>query len=165
MRGPRKIKVDYGRTDIYRFYNKIVENAVERSVHSKVLNEFNKEVSRLMLEEAFEYVIPQRLGTLRIKKYKPQIFDKDGNLKKTNLNPDWKKTIELWARDTEAKAAKKLVYHTNEHSDGYEYKWHFSNYRSLCKNKSAYCFVPSRTNKRAITALVKNENFTGDYYM
>jgi hypothetical protein len=166
IRGPRKVTVDYGRADVFKSFKKD-ENTpdLDRSTHSKVLNEFNKEVSRLILEEAFEFLLPARVGTLRIKKYKPKIFNKDGSLKKDKLNPNWKKTNELWNKDPEAKAQKKLVYHTNEHSDGYEYKWHFSNYRSMCENKSAYCFIPTRTNKRAITALVTDEEFTGDYFM
>lgn len=165
IRGPKKIQVDYARGDIYKSYKKTAKEPVVQSIHSKILNNFNKKVSRLILEETFEFLIPARLGTLRIKKYKPSVFDKEGNLKKDKLNPNWKLTKELWENDLEAKANKKLVYHTNEHSDGYEYKWHFSNYRSTCKNKSAYCFIPTRTNKRAITALVTNENFEGDYYM
>jgi hypothetical protein len=165
-RGPRKITVDYGRPDIFKAFNKVEDMPkISQSVHSKILNEFNKEVSRLILEEAFEFLIPNRVGTLRIKKYRPKIFNKDGDLRRGKLNPNWKKTNELWAKDPEAKASKTLVYHTNEHSDGYEYKWHFSNYRSTCANKSAYCFIPTRTNKRAITALVTDEDFTGDYFM
>lgn len=165
IRGPRKVTVDYGRSDIFKAFKKAEDIDIPQNIYSKVLNDFNREISRLILEEAFEFIIPNRIGTLRIKKYKPKIFNKDGELKKNKLNPNWKKTNELWAKDAEAKANKILVYHTNEHSDGYEYKWHFSNYRSICKNKSAYCFIPTRTNKRAITALVTNEEFKGDYYM
>tara|TARA_R110000803_G_scaffold49695_1_gene103403 strand:- start:1126 stop:1626 length:501 start_codon:yes stop_codon:yes gene_type:complete len=166
MRGPRKNKVDYGRPDIYKFYKKDGNDLlVSQSLHAKVLNSFNKKLSKIILEEAFEYIIPQRVGALRIKKYKPRLIDNEGNLIKKNLKPDWKATNELWARDEKAKENKTRVYHTNKHSDGYEYKWHFSNYRSNCVNKSAYCFLPSRTNKRGITALVTDENFEGDYYI
>lgn len=165
MRGPRKNKVDYARLDIFKFYKKAFkEDSVSQSLHSKVLNSFNKKLVRSILTDAFEYILPHRLGVLRIKKYKPQLLDKDGNLRKHKLKPNWKATNELWERSEEARKNKKLVYHTNEHSDGYQYKWHFSNYRSTCTNKSAYCFIPSRTNKRAITELVTDEEFTGDYY-
>jgi hypothetical protein len=165
-RGPRKHKADYGRMAMHTAYTKSTSELekVGYSTYAKVLNEFNKAVVHEILQSAFEYIMPCRLGTLRIKKYKPTIkVLKNGSIK-GKLKPDWKATKELWAKNEDAKKNKKLVYHTNDHSDGYEYKWHFSNYRSTCKNKSAYCFVPSRTNKRAITALVKDENFKGDYY-
>jgi len=164
MRGPRKNKVDFNRIDIHKGYRSFVDNPVLQSLHSKILNDFNKGVSALILEEAFEYIIPHRIGTIRIKKYKPKLLDKDGNLRKHVLRPNWKATKDLWAKDEEAKKNKTRVFHTNEHSDGYEYKWHFSNYRSNCSNKSAYCFIPSRNNSRTITALVMDDDFKGDYY-
>lgn len=165
-RGPRKNKVEYGRTAMYSLYRKVANNPVDKSVHSSVLNDFNKEISKAIMEEAYEYLLPFRLGTLRIKKYKAHYkIDEETGKIAGNLPVNWKATNELWANNPEAKEAKKMVYHTNEHSNGYQYKWNFSNYRSNCPNKSAYCFVPSRTNKRTLAALIKDEDFEGDYYM
>lgn len=165
-RGPRKIQVDYGRDDIYSLYKKSVDNPVDKKMHSAVLNSFNKAISKAITENAFEYIIPFRLGILRIKKYKAQYkIDEETGKIIGNLPVNWKATNELWKDNDEAKKDKKMVYHTNEHSNGYQYKWNFSNYRSNCVNKSAYCFVPSRTNKRTLAALIKDENFTGDFYM
>lgn len=166
-RGPRKITVDLGRPDMYKaFAKENGKNLVSSILYSKILNEFNKDVSKKILENAYEYVLPHKLGILRIKKYKQKVkIDDQGNLDTSNLSPNWKATKELWAKNAEAKKQKKRLFHTNEHSDGYQYKWHFSNYRSTCVNKSAYCFIPSRTNKRMIASLVKNEEFNGDFYM
>lgn len=166
-RGPRKIKVDYGRPDMYKaFIKENKKDSISSSIYSKVLNDFNKGISKEILENAYEFVLPQRLGIIRIKKYKQKVkIDNQGNLDTSNLSPNWKATNELWAKNAEAKKQKKRLFHTNEHSDGYQYKWHFSNYRSVCVNKSAYCFVPSRDNKRAITVLVTDEDFNGDFYM
>lgn len=165
-RGPRKIEVDYGRPDMFKAFAAVYGKDISSSVYSKVLNEFNKGVSKAMLEEAFEFLMPSRLGTLRIKKYKQEIkLREDGTLDTSNLAPNWQATNKLWENFPEAKANKKLVFHTNEHTDGYRCKWFFTNYRSNCKNKSAYYFVPSRTNKRTLTAHLKDEDFEGDYYM
>ena len=117
-----------------------------------------------MMEEAFEFLLPRRLGTMRIKKYKTKIKIDDSGKIIGSLSPNWAATKELWSNDSQARENKKMVYHTNEHSDGYQYKWHFSNYRSNCVNKSAYIFVPSRTNKRRLAELIKDEEFNGDYY-
>ena len=127
---------------------------------------YNKAISKEMLENAFEYILPFRLGIIRIKKYKAHYkVDEETGKIIGNLSPNWKATKELWKDNEKAKSEKKLVYHTNEHSDGYQYKWYFSNYRSNCINKSAYCFIPSRTNKRELASLIKDEEFDGDFYM
>ena len=165
---PRKIKVDCGRVDMYKAYSKEnkLETSISSSLHSKILNSFNKKISKKIMEESFEYIIPYRLGNLRIKKYKPSIkIDENGNLDYKGLSPNWKATKELWKKDKDAKKNKKIVFHTNDHSDGYNYKWHFSNYRSNCENRSVYSFIPSRTNKRTLAELIKDEEFTGDFYM
>jgi len=164
---PRKIKVDCGRMDMYKAYVKNnKEDKISYSTYSKVLNSFNKKISEKIMKESFEYIIPYRLGILRIKKYKPSIkIDENGNLDYKGLSPNWKATKELWKKDKEARKAKKIVFHTNDHSDGYNYKWHFSNYRSNCENRSVYSFIPTRTNKRTLAELIKDEEFTGDFYM
>lgn len=165
-RGPRKIKVDCGREELYNLYKTVVDKPVSKSTHSSVLNSFNKELSKAIMEDAFEYLLPFRLGSLRIRKYKAQYkIDEETGKIIGNLPVNWKATNELWSKNPEAKENKKRVYHTNEHSDGYQYKWNFSNYRSNCINKSAYCFVPSRTNKRALASLIKDEDFRGNFYM
>lgn len=164
----RKIKVDCGRMDMYRTYvkeNKL-EDKIDYSLYSKILNLFNKKISKKVMEESFEYMLPYRLGNLRIKKYKPsRKIDENGNLDYKGLSPNWKATKELWKKDEEAKENKKIVFHTNDHSDGYNYKWHFSNYRSNCGNRTLYYFIPTRTNKRELAGLIKNEEFTGDFYL
>jgi len=165
-RGPRKVTVDHGRPSMYKLYKKSVDNPVSSSIYSVILNDFNKAISKEMLENAFEYILPFRLGIIRIKKYKAHYkVDEETGKIIGNLSPNWKATKELWKDNEKAKSEKKLVYHTNEHSDGYQYKWYFSNYRSNCINKSAYCFIPSRTNKRELASLIKDEEFDGDFYM
>lgn len=165
-RGPRRVDVDYGREDMYKLYKSVVDNPKESKLYSAVLNDFNKTISKEITEHALDYLLPLRLGNLRIKKYKAHYkIDEETGKIIGNLSPNWKATKLLWENDKIAKETKKLVYHTNEHSDGYQYKWHFSNYRSNCINRSAYCFIPSRTNKRSLATLIKDEDFTGDYYM
>ena len=169
-RGKGKVEVHYGRVDMYKHYNKSIEGKhdmyhVPYSDFSKVLNKFNKAMSKLILEEAYEYILPKRLGILRIKKFKPKLkLDEDGKLKTKFLPVDWKATNELWAINEQAKEDKKRVYYLNNHSDGYRYLWYYSTYRSALPNKSLYRFIPTRTNKRELASLIKDTNFKGDYY-
>ena len=169
-RGKGKIKVDYGRTDMYKHYNKTVNGKPERfqlsySDFSKVLNKFNKDITTLIMKDAHEFILPKRLGIIRIKKYKPKLkLDEEGNLKTKYLPVDWKSTNELWANNEEARENKKRVYYLNNHSDGYRYLWYYSTYRSALPNKSLYRFIPTRTNKRDLSRLIKDPYFKGDYY-
>ena len=60
---PRKIKVDCGRMDMFKAYSKNnKEDKLSYSTYSKVLNSFNKKISKKIMEESFEYIIPYRLG-------------------------------------------------------------------------------------------------------
>lgn len=168
-RGKGKSNADYGRTHIYKHYkNNVKDMSIEYQLtsteHSNILNAFNKELARLILEESFDYILPHRIGSMRIKKYKPTLLKDNGELNIRHLNVDWKKTNEMWNNDPATKEAKKVVYYENTHSEGYNYRWYFSNYRSNCINKTAYCFKPSRTNKRRLAQLIKDPNFKGDFY-
>jgi hypothetical protein len=133
--------------------------------YSTVVNSFNKKVVDAMVYEAYEYLLPHRLGNLRVKKYKPAIrLDEDGNLKKHRLIPNWEATNKLWAENKEAAKEKKVIFYTNRHTEGYSYKWYFTNYRSNCINKSYYYFVPTRGNKRKLAGALKSEDLNIDYY-
>ena len=169
-RGKGKIKVHYGRVDMYKHYIETSDkepgtNQVSYSDYCTVLNMFNKGISKAIMEDAYEFILPKRLGTIRIKKYKPKVrLDDDGKLITNNLAVDYKATNELWQNNPEAKKAGKKVFHLNNHSDGYRYIWYYSTYRSNLPNKSLYRFIPTRTNKRELSRLIKDDNFKGNYY-
>lgn len=172
-RGAGKISSDIKRSDMYKAYKRQVKDDGDSHIfnlsskeYSKVVNLFNKKVSSKILEDAFEFILPYRLGILRIKKYKSKLkLDPvTGELMKHRLRPNWKATKDLWDANPEAKENKKIVYHLNEHTEGYNFKWHFSNYRSNCPNKSSYSFIPTRDNKRRLAAILKDELRTIDYY-
>ena len=169
-RGTGKVETHYGRPDMYKHYTKVTAGKrdmydVSFSDFSKVLNKFNKDICSLILEDAYEFILPKRLGIIRIKKYKPKLkLDDEGNLKTKYLPVDWKATNELWATNEKAKDEKKRVYYLNNHSDGYRYLWYYSTYRSALPNKSLYRFIPTRSNKRNLASLIKSDDFKGDYY-
>jgi len=91
-RGPRKVTVDHGRPSMYKLYKKSVDNPVSSSTYSVILNDFNKAISKEMLENAFEYILPFRLGIIRIKKYKAhyKVDEETGKImKKLNQKKNW----------------------------------------------------------------------------
>ena len=56
----KKHNADYGRIHMYSTYSKRVpvNKRVDKKVYRHVLNEFNKKVIDLILNEAFEFIIP-----------------------------------------------------------------------------------------------------------
>jgi hypothetical protein len=82
-------------------------------------------------------------------------FDEDGNI--VNLQRNQKATNELWEKDPEAKAQRKVIYHFNEHTNGYVYKvmWHKKN--MIVTNKFKYRLLLSRKNKRTIPQILRND--------
>lgn len=88
----------------------------------------------------------------RFKEYK----DKDGNIKRVvNLKPNWQKSKELG----------KKVYHTNEHSDGYNFRWLWFYQDAKLLFSDLYVFRPGRYASRAIARYVKKDDDSRHNYL
>ena len=144
-RGPGKLNADYTSRDIYKQYKKDTPKDIQVSydVFNKVTSEFNKLVLDKVLNESEQVKFPCGLGTLRIKKTKMKFNVKN---KKRMFSPDWVKTKEVG----------KLVYHMNEHRNGYRYRFHWDKKKSRIKNKKHYSFITARSPKRRLAHILKN---------
>jgi hypothetical protein len=163
----KKNLTDYGIRDAFKFYKKkhAADENINSSEFSTICKDFNKRVSNLVIYENFSFLLPFRLGRIRIRKYKPKTYiQKDGTLDKSRLRPDWYATKKLWAKDPKAKEEKKLVFHLNNHTDGFQHRWFWEKLTSNVKNNSAYSFIPSRNNKRTLAFVLKNDELEVDYF-
>jgi len=105
------------------------------------------------VREGEEVTMPARIGTLFIQGTKKNLkFNKDGV---PLLPPNWAKTKELWERNPDAKATKKIVYCLNEETNGVVYKVNWSKNRVPIENKIYYNLILTRDNKRAIHQSIK----------
>ena len=77
---------------------------------------------------------------------------------------EYANTNKLWSTNKEAKKNKKLVFHLNDHSNGYQHRWFWEKRESNIPNHSAYCFLPSRLNKRTLAKALKDENTDIDFF-
>ena len=139
----------------YKQYKETTTNEiVDSKTYIDYANEFNKFLAEKVIE-GYEITLPARLGTLSIigKKQKIKV---DENGKIFGLAPDWVKTKELWDNNPKAKEEKKLLYHTNNHTDNTIYKFLWSKNRILITNKILYSLRMTRDNKRKVHSLVKN---------
>jgi len=132
----------------YRLYKESVANPIDIKTYLILTADYNKFLIDKVLEGK-EITLPSRMGTLSILGKEQKIrFDEEGKI--AGLAPDWVKTKELWDSNPEAKAEKKLLYHTNSHTDNVRYKYLWSKKNVLVENKTLYSLRLTRTNKRAV---------------
>ena len=115
--------------------------------YRRVCEEFNKLIIDGILLKAKEFKMPYRLGTLRILKK-----EMNYSAGKNKLKIDWKATNENG----------KVIYHLNDHTDGFNYRWFWSKKTAIVKNKTIYSFQATRTNKRRLAGLLKTKQV--DYF-
>jgi hypothetical protein len=151
-----KTAVDIPLTLSYKFYKNNYENPVNKNVYIKVLKIANKKIINLLFK-GIVLSLPYRLGTLYVKRYKPNYkFNSDNSLRLVSNSKeiDWKETNLLWKEHPETKRKKYLTY-DNIHSDGYRMKLKW-----LMWNKNPgfriYNFVPARNLVRDLAKYIKN---------
>ena len=147
------MKKFFNTRDSYVVYKNMSANPINISQYVQIINHFMKFLITKLLITG-EINIPERLGKLSIFGKKVNVRIEDGEIK--GLAPDWVKTKQLWDSDTEAKENKQLVYHFNEETNGIRYKFFWSKNRVLVSNKTLYNLRMTRSNKRELSRLVKN---------
>jgi hypothetical protein len=140
-------KTDLNIRSSFKSYFKETKNPVELNTFIPIANGYMEFLIKKVISGE-EVTLPARLGTLFIQGVKKKLsFNKNGI---PMLPPNWRKTKELWDKNPEAKATKKIVYCLNEETNGVVYKLHWSKNRVPIENKIYYTFILTRDNKRAI---------------
>lgn len=135
---------------------------IDKSTFNKVQRMFFENLFQNMIFENFIYNIPNDMGTLSITKKKTKSYIDDTGKLRHNFPVDWGKTIKLWKENMEAKERKQLVYHENQHSDGFRYRFKWNKYENVyrgVRHLRFFKFIPNRLT--AITplsiALINNQ--------
>lgn len=174
-----RVKEKNGIREIYKFYlDKFTKREIQSGsvldykAFSEIIKEFNLELSRIIIEEGTEFKLPVRLGFFRIKKYKKKIkINPDGTVDKSKMSVDWQKTRQQWAKEypglsnEELKKikGKTLIYHLNEHTDGYKFFLYWNKKESNAINRSVYSFIFTNVNYRWLAHTLKY-NYEVQYY-
>lgn len=144
-----KLKSDIGIQDFYSEYKREAEvknrKVLPYNLYSKILTDFNKEVSYRITFKCETYKMPNRLGLLGVIKFH-QNFNQSN---KHKFAVDWKKSKEIGM----------IIYH--EHSERYMWRWDKSHTRF--KGKKYYAFRATKQNKLLITQAIRS-NPKLDYY-
>ena len=155
-RNKSKVKADYSTNDLYDYYCSRSKNPISKKAYSSAIREYNTEVLRLIVFDGLDYSMHGRVGSFRIRKFDNSLrLNKDGEVA-NKLRPDWFKTKQKWlelypektAEEIKAIPSKPIIYHLNEHSDGYVFKWYWDKTTSNIKNQTVYKFEPIRQMKR-----------------
>lgn len=173
-----KYKADIGTKDLYDYYLKnvpMIESLsggktrgsyqMKQSEYAAILKDINISITRLMILENFEFKLPCQLGVISIKQ-KPIKYelDRNGELNTKILSVDYKALRELWSTDEEARKNRTLVFHTNEHTNGYTMKYWWTRRKSRVKGIHLYYFVPCRQMKRAPASYLKDPDLKLSYF-
>lgn len=155
-RSKKKIPVEYGMKDFYKFYKDNYPYKVSRKVYNDVISDLHKFIIEDIVESADDFMFPHRMGYLSvIKKKKGVKLLPDGTVINT-APPDWKATNALWAEDPEAAAKKLIVRYKNTHTGGYVYSIKHTKYNATFKNKRVSCFKASRDFNRSLKVRIND---------
>ena len=138
--------------DAYKEYEKEITKDTFFDIgykdYRKACEMFNKEICEKILLNAEEFILPYRLGSIRIKKRKMSFKDK------ARLKIDWQETKKLGS----------IVYHMNDHTDNFRFGWKWDRTSTIVKNKQVYSFEATRANKRRLASLLKDRLSGVDYF-
>ena len=139
--------------DAYDYYVKTAEwDVVDRKTFATLCMLFNRAIMHKVMEGK-RVPLPAKMGAIEIKGFKEKVhFNQEGRVE--GLSPNWKETKKLWAEHPEAKAVKKIVYNTNEHSSGIRYKFLWCKKHCHVTNKTVYSLRVTRSLKRELSARI-----------
>lgn len=154
----------------YSCYLKAIKNKKDKfkiplKDYSRIINMAHELISKGMIEDKFIFKPPYLHCKFRVKKYKQPIkLDENGKIIKSNLPVNWKETNEYWKKNPIAKEKKILIYHLNDHSDGFRYRFSKNRRSNDNKNLAYYSFLPTRKNNRMLAAFVLNPYNNIEFY-
>lgn len=134
----------YTGKDFYRSYIDYVSDnplyQVDYKTFRGIINDYFKYLRDELIENGKEIKLPCRLGTLSIVKHKPKEYSG------RSLRIDY----------AESKKYNKVIYHLNDHTGGYKYRFYWNKHNMLTKNKTMYQLIMTRDNKRHLAQILKN---------
>ena len=115
---------------------------VPYETYKLVLSEMCNVILDYVLERSEGFKMPYGLGFIQVGKYRPKWFNPK------SLSVDYKAS----------KDYDKKIYHLNEHSDGYKYRFHWSRLPQTFPDRYRYQLCMVRANKRRLAQLIFNKH-------
>lgn len=153
-KGKFKIRRSFGVYDVYKLIRKNKWYDIGRPLKEHEFYAIIRGVNDLLAKELINGTIvtfPYRMGCLMLTRNKVGVGYKDGKLKVT-YPINWKKTLELWYQDKEAKNNKTLIRDEVPEMFKVVYNKHKADYN----NKNFYAFTLNRSIKKALKEGIVN---------
>lgn len=143
MGSPKRIQNVLTLTHIFKFHKdkyKDTKYDLDYRIFRMICETFNKYLMDSIIDDGYFFKVPYRIGIIRIKKHK------------VNLD-HLKKDYGLYNQSNG-------IYkngHLNDHTGNMYVKYYWSKFYTdnMVKNKTYYSFIPTRTNKRRLASLLK----------
>ena len=177
----RRIRVTDTLKDVYLFYKDKLDNPLDEKDFKVIAYSLNKTISDMIIKKSFEFRIPFGLGFLRIKKTKLKFIIRNGKIDINKNIIDWGATWEYWEQKYMGKTRKeirgipnkKVIFQTNDHTDGEVMRWYWDRKISNVKNILVYSFKPVKggsfngflTGRLGLGKWIKSDEKENDYYL
>lgn len=152
-----KIPSHYGMKDYYKYYKANSEKPVDNKTYCKVIDIFNSELVKLIINEEVSYTPIMLQHIITIRKIKKVPLIKDGKLVNT-LPINYKETRQLWDTNPEAKENKILIRYLNTHTSRHVFRIKALKRGNKYKNKVYYLFKPCRAFQRDLAKRILDED-------
>ena len=149
-----KVRNSLGVYDMYKLIRKNKWFDIGRPVKEHEFYAVVRQMNNLLADELLhgrDVVLPQRLGSLELRKYDAVMKFSNGQIR-TNLPIDWDRTLKLWEEDEEAYKERTLV----KMEEKEIFKVFFNRRTSHFKNKSFMEFEVNRDLKRRLKQKIKS---------
>lgn len=144
------------RKSYYHQYRKYVTNPISNCrLYLEIVGGLMQYMMKKVLEgNDVDLGSANTLGTMGVRGNRQEIRINEETGEVRGLMPNWPQTKKLWDSDPEAKAARSLIYHLNEHSNGirYHFVWHTTDMK--VQNRSLYTLTFCKANRKALTKLI-----------
>lgn len=127
---------------MYKYYKANSPYKVEYKLYKRILDKMSQIIAEAVLDRSEGFKMPCGLGYIQVGKYQPK------NYNSKSLSIDYKLTREYG----------KVIYHLNEHSNGYKYRLHWSRVPMTFADRYKYQLCLVRANKRKLAQLIFNKH-------
>ncbi len=135
--------------------NNISEKELSFAKYVKNLQVCNWMYIEYALRTGLKVSLPYGWGSFAVNKRKLKMYKEFEGKRYINLRVDWAKTKKLGKR----------IYHTNEHSDGYNFRWLWFPEDAKLHLSDLYVFKPGRYSSRAINKYIKKSPYYKELYL
>ena len=126
--------------------NKKSPKYISFSEFNNMFKEISIEIEDMLLEGK-SVALPAKMGTLRLKKFKPK-----------KMLPNWKATKKLWESSPAMLAQRYIIEQDNSHTGGWRVKLHWNKFNCMWTHSGSIVCKRTRGFERRLASLLKTDS-------